>query len=195
MRTRRASRQVHRRKGLAAVTDAGVQGVSLNLKAPGSPGFLAAKSITAPALAELLEHGFIARWQHLPPQGDTPAPVFHRFSRATSEAGTLLHAEYEDGKTWWTVGYLFGNTEELATLPEWSPPLGATPIEPPETTKHETIRIARGTVGEDGKDPNFETAVALMRKRGRKILDFAVDEANDEYQIRLMARTPEEMTR
>ncbi len=72
------------------------------------------------SLEELLALEFVDRW--------TADPHFYRFSVSWNFGGAdkcyLLMAEMDEGKKWWVVAYLSGETDLLQDLlqhlPEWT---------------------------------------------------------------------------
>lgn len=82
------------------------------------PGFvdgIEPAEATFSTLDELLSVPFVARFREIV----DPGKPFHRFSY--SEDGNLLMAEYDEGRSWWVVGYL---REAVDGLPNWEPVRG-----------------------------------------------------------------------
>ena len=70
-------------------------------------------------LEELQALEFVQRW--------TTLPGFDRFSVELNYGAPevpchLLMAEFNEGKKWWVVAYLSGQTDLVQHLPEWRPP-------------------------------------------------------------------------
>ena len=142
----------------------------------------------APTIEVLLQADFLAVLAQ-----KMGALDFYRWSRTTDEQGRwLLHAEYAGGKTWIAAGVLSGDAEEIRRLPEWKPPVGSYQTAALAAPRHRTLRISRGEPDAEGKYPVFESTLALMKKRGVKVLDYEIDEAANEYLFRVMA-APVEM--
>lgn len=68
-------------------------------------------------LDELLNLDFVKRFS----DGD---PNFYRFSVKDYVTRVHLMAEYDEGRTWWVVGYINGIAKDDIGLPQWIPNKG-----------------------------------------------------------------------
>jgi hypothetical protein len=68
-------------------------------------------------LDELLSLDFVKRFN----DGDNS---FYRFSVNDYSTRVHLMAEYDEGRKWWVVGYIYGIAKDDIGLPQWKPNKG-----------------------------------------------------------------------